>query len=93
MLQDSFHQKQTVSAREHQMDLKTILWSFVQTPGKTALVFLLTLIYGYKWLLPQVVWLGLRRDMMLFCMMDKACSQLLLCSCTSVLEQDTEALR
>lgn len=42
-----------------EVDMKTMLWSFIQTPGKTALVFLSTLIYRYKLLLPQVVWLGL----------------------------------
>lgn len=48
MLQNSFHQNWTISAREHQMDSKTEVLSSVQTPGKTASVFLSTLIYGYK---------------------------------------------
>lgn len=87
MLQDSFHQKRTSDGLENYTP------EFHPNTWKNSFSFLPTLIYGFKWLLPQVVWLDLGGgDTMLFCMKDNACSQLLLRSCVSVLEQDTEAL-
>lgn len=53
MLQDSFHQKRTSDG------LENYTLEFHPNTWKNSFSFLPTLIYGFKWLLPQVVWLGL----------------------------------